>query len=116
MDEQVATILEMHPEFDPIWEEGEMAMIPREVNGQIVNPFVHTVLHVIVDRQILMGNPEFVSEAFTRLTGQGMDPHESLHAIIAVYADLHFSSTRRGGQFDSLDYETRINFLTCKEE
>ncbi|MDP6656718.1 MAG: DUF1841 family protein, partial [Nitrospinaceae bacterium] len=45
LDEKIADILDLHPEFNPIWEEGELALVPREVNGQIVNPFVHTVLH-----------------------------------------------------------------------
>ena len=116
LDEKIANILDLHPEFNPIWEEGELALVPREVNGQIVNPFVHTVLHVIVDQQIQMGSPEFVYGAFKRLTGQGMDPHDSLHAIIGVYADLYFTSMRRGARFDSLDYQTRVDSLSFKEQ
>ena len=112
IDGRIAGVLNMHPEFDPIWEEGEMASIPREVNGMIVNPFVHTVLHVTIDRQLQLGDPEFVALAFERLVGQGMDSHEALHAIIAIYADLHFAKTRRDMQFDALAYETQINSLS----
>jgi hypothetical protein len=88
--------------------------MPREINGMIVNPFVHTVLHVIIDRQLQLGDPEYVVAAYKRLTDQGTESHEALHAIIAVFADLHFASTRRGGQFDSLDYESQINGLPYK--
>ena len=111
IDEQIAGVLDLHPEFDSIWEEGEMASIPREVNGMIVNPFVHTVLHVTIDRQLQLEAPEFVATAYQRLTSQGMESHEALHAIIAVYANLHFASTRRDMQFDALAYETQINGL-----
>ena len=114
LDERIAGVLELHPEFDPIWEEGEMASMPREINGMTVNPFVHTVLHVIIDRQLQLGDPEYVVAAYKRLTDQGTESHEALHAIIAVFADLHFASTRRGGQFDSLDYESQINGLSYK--
>ena len=112
LDERIAGVLELHPEFDSIWEEGEMASMPREINGMVVNPFVHTVLHVIIDRQLQLGDPDFVVTAYKRLTDQGMESHEALHAIIAVFADLHFTSFRRGEQFDSLDYESRINNLS----
>ena len=116
LDEKIADILDLHPEFNPIWEEGELALVPREVNGQIVNPFVHTVLHVIIDRQLQVGDPDYIAAAHTRLTEQGMDSHEALHAIIAIYANLHFAGTRKSTQFDSLDYETQVNSLAYKTE
>ena len=114
LDGRITRVLELHPEFDSIWEEGEMASIPREVNGMIVNPFVHTVLHVTIDRQLQLGAPEFVATAYNRLTNQGMESHEALHAIIAIYANLHFASTRRDMQFDALAYETQINSISYK--
>jgi hypothetical protein len=40
-----------------------------------------------------------------------MESHEALHAIIGIYANLHFASTRRDIQFDALAYETQINAL-----
>ncbi len=114
IDGRIAKVLELHPEFDSIWEEGEMASIPREVNGMIVNPFVHTVLHVTIDRQLQVGDPEYVAAAYVRLVGQGMNEHEVLHAIISIYANLHFAKTRRDMQFDALAYETQINSLSFK--
>ena len=114
LDERIAGVLALHPEFDPIWEEGEMASMPREVNGMIVNRFVHTVLHVTIDRQLQLGDPDYVPAAYKRLISQGMESHEALHAIIAIFADLHFASTRRAEQFDALDYEVQINGLSFK--
>ena len=114
IDGRIAKVLDLHPEFDSIWEEGEMASIPREVNGMIVNPFVHTVLHVTIDRQLQLEDPQHVATAYVRLVGQGMDEHEALHAIIAIYANLHFAKTRRDMQFDALAYETQINSLSFK--
>jgi len=112
LDERIAYVMDLHPEFDEIWKMGEMAAYPQEINGQIVSPFVHTTLHTIVDGQIRTGQPEFVVETFNRLREQEMEEHEALHAIIAVYADLHFSSFRQGNQFDQLDYESRLGYLS----
>lgn len=107
-NQTIFDIMDMHPELDAIWKMGEMAAYPQEVDGMMVNPFVHTVLHLIVDRQIETESPEYVAETFARLRDEGMDEHECLHAIIAVYADLYFSNFRKGGSFSYLDYETRL--------
>ncbi|MEE9258874.1 MAG: DUF1841 family protein [Nitrospinaceae bacterium] len=111
-DEHIAAVMDLHPEFDEIWQQGELATFPQEINGMVVNPFVHTVLHVIVDKQIRDGNPEIAAETFKKLTGQGMDEHETLHAIIAQYADIHFGNFRQGKPFDHLDYHSRLQQLS----
>ena len=55
LDERIAHIMDLHPEFDEIWKQGELAAYPQEINGQVVSPFIHTVLHVNVDKQITLG-------------------------------------------------------------
>lgn len=112
LDERIAYIMDLHPEFDETWKQGELATYPQEINGQIVSPFVHTVLHVTVDRQITMGQPIFVLETYKRLLDQGMEEHHALHAIIGVYAELHFSTFRGGKQFDTLDYQKQLEYLS----
>ena len=115
LDARIAHVMDLHPEFEEIWTMGEMAAYPQEINGQIVSPFVHTVLHTIVDGQIRNEQPEFVIETYNKLSEQGMEEHEVLHAIIAVYADLHFSSFRQGKPFDQLDYESRLGYLSFED-
>ena len=115
LDARLAHVMDLHPEFEEIWTMGEMAAYPQEINGQVVSPFVHTVLHTIVDSQIRTEKPEFVIQAFNKLVEQGMEEHEVLHAIIAVYADLHFSSFRQGKPFDQLDYESRLGYLSFED-
>lgn len=115
LDERIAHVMDLHPEFEEVWSMGEMAAYPQEINGQIVSPFVHTVLHTIVDSQIRTEQPECVVTAFNKLQEQGMDEHEILHAIIASYADLHFASFRQGKPFDQLDYESRLGYLSYED-
>jgi hypothetical protein len=114
-DARIAHIMDLHPEFDEIWKLGELATHPQEIGGHIVNPFVHTVLHVIVDKQILTGQLEFVEETYRRLKDQGMEEHHALHAVIAVYAELHFANFRQGKPFDTLDYESRLTYLSLED-
>lgn len=114
-DERVVHALDAHPEFDDIWTQGELAAHPQEVNGTVVNPFVHIVFHVIVDRQVSDEDPDFVAETHNRLTGQGMNEHDSLHAVIQVYADIYFANFRKGREFDHLEYQTRLNMLSYED-
>ena len=114
-DARIAHVMDMHPEFDEIWKQGELATHPQEIDGQIVNPFVHTVLHVIIDKQILTGQFEFVEETYRRLKDQGMEDHHALHAVIAVYAELYFSTFRQGKLFDNLDYESQLTYLSFED-
>jgi hypothetical protein len=115
LDARISHVMDMHPEFEEIWKMGEMGAYPQEINGQIVSPFVHTVLHTIVDSQIRTEQPEFVIETFNKLLKQGMEEHEVLHAIIASFADLHFASFRQGKPFDQLDYESRLGYLSYED-
>ena len=115
LDERISYVMDLHPEFEESWTMGEMAAYPQEINGEIVSPFVHTVLHTIVDSQIRTENPECVIKAFSRLKDKGMEEHDALHAIIAIYADLHFSSFRQGKPFDQLDYEIQLDYLSFEK-
>jgi hypothetical protein len=116
LDDRISYVMDMHPEFEEIWAMGEMAAYPQEINGQIVSPFVHTVLHTIVDSQIRTEQPEFVVKTLNRLLGQGLEEHEALHAIIASFADIHFASFRQGKPFDQLDYQSRLGYLSYEDK
>ena len=107
-DDYIAQAMDMHREFDSIWEEGELACFPREIEGKVINPFIHIVLHIRINRQIQNEEPYYVSIAFKRLNGQGLDPHECYHAIMGEYAKVYFETFRKGDSFDCLAYQARV--------
>ena len=116
VDNRINQVMDMHPEFDAAWEMGDMALYPQEIDGHIVNPFVHTVWHVMVDKQIQDEAPEFVAETYNRLIEDGLDSHEALHAIMGIYAELYYSNFRKGDSFINLDYETKLLHLSVDTE
>ena len=116
VDERIAYVMDLHPEFDAAWEMGEMALYPQEIDGAVINPFVHTVWHVMVDKQIQDEAPEMVAETLKRLMDEGMKEHDALHAIIGVYADLYYSNFRKGDSFSNLDYEANLVRLSAAED
>ncbi|AFS54608.1 MULTISPECIES: DUF1841 family protein [Leptospirillum] len=112
-DARIAAIMEEHPEFDPFWSLGEASASPQEIQGQIVNPFVHITLHLQIQNQIEREFPQEVKQAFLRLVEQGESDHEAIHQIISVYANLYFKALRRGQSFDESEYSIQLKYLTA---
>ena len=117
IDEEDALIvqaMDLHPELDPLWELGEMSATPQEVNGTVVNPFIHTSLHVLVEKQLQSKSPPEIVDALNALLNRGIDRHEAVHAIASVYADLYFTTFRRGQQFEELTYVELLKQLVAE--
>ena len=110
-DALIANIMDQHPEFDEIWHLGEMSSYPQEVNGTIVNPFLHMTLHVIIEKQIETENPPEVAETLKILLAQHLDRHEAIHRIVTVYADLYFRNFRKGAAFEESIYLEQLKQL-----
>lgn len=113
-DELIVQAMDLHPEFDPLWELGEMSATPQEVNGTVVNPFIHTSLHVLVEKQLQSKSPPEIVDALNALLNRGIDRHEAVHAIASVYADLYFTTFRRGQQFEELTYVELLKQLVAE--
>jgi hypothetical protein len=106
--ELIADTMKAHPEFDPFWSAGETAFQPQEINGFVVNPLVHTGLHVTIEKQLDVDDPVEVQEALKGLIKKGMDRHEAIHQIASVWGDLYFRSVRRGGPFEDWTYQQEL--------
>ncbi len=112
---RIAFLMDMHPEFDELWPNGEFACQAQPVNGQIVNPFVHMVLHSMVDNQILNQSPFYVYESYQRLKSGGLEEHELLHVIMSIFGDIHFRHVRQGGEFGHGEYQQRLEKTVLEE-
>jgi hypothetical protein len=108
----IAVIMSHHPEFDPIWPLGDMSTVPQEINGQVVNPFVHTALHLVIEKQIEKNDPAEVNEAMNLFLKKGIERHEVLHQIGGIYANIYFSSFRKGEMFEEYSYLELLREMT----
>jgi hypothetical protein len=53
---------------------------------------LHGVAHVIVEKQVAMGDPPAAREALARLMGEGLDRHDALHAVGSVVMGIVFEA------------------------
>lgn len=115
-DALIAQAMDLHPELDPLWELGELSATPQEINGTVVNPFIHTALHVLIEKQLTDKSPPEIVDTLATLLQRGVDRHEAVHAIASVYADLYFTSFRRGQQFEEGTYAELLKQLALPPE
>lgn len=71
------------------------------VEVDLPNAALHAVIHCVVENQLAEGLAE-TQDALQRLTAQGLDRHEAIHAIGSVLAE-HLFDTLSGTQTGSVD-------------
>jgi hypothetical protein len=115
-DALIAQAMDLHPELDPLWELGELSATPQEVRGTIVNPFIHTALHVLIEKQLTEKSPPEIVDTLGALLQRGVDRHEAVHAIASIYAELYFTTFRRGQHFEETTYVELLKQLAIPPE
>lgn len=76
-------------------------------------PRVHAAMHVMVENQVALGEPPFVRETLERLLQEGLNRHESVHAIAEVGADLVMAAGL-GRKYDVAAHEESLRLLSAK--
>lgn len=107
----IAEAMKQHPEFNPFWPQGEAAFHPQEIDGYVVNPLVHTGLHVAVEKQLSSLDPEEVTLALQAILQEGVSHHEAVHRIGGLWGNLYFRSVREGSSLDEWTYAEELKAL-----
>ena len=115
-------------EYDPnqapnpsVWlelDEGTRIVLVLEHHGDadeaLLDEQVHASFHVTVENQVAMGE-EPVPATIERLTREGLDRHEAVHAVGAVLEENVQALLNAGkGEFDKHRYRNRLDKLTAK--
>ena len=99
-ERKLLELMRRHPEYRPFWDGAE----PDE--GE--NPFLHVMMHRMVEEQIDQGDPPEARAAYERCVAAGGDPHDALHEIIQAFGlALHRMAETRG----ALDREEYVKSL-----
>lgn len=107
----VAGVMKEHPEFDAFWVDGETALRPQEIDGFVVNPMIHTGLHVIGEKQIIEHTPDETEITLQTLVERDLSRHEAMHQIIEIWGKLYFQSLRGGASLYEWEYIELLNSL-----
>jgi len=66
----------------------------QKIRAKLPNAEAHAVAHVVVENQLAEGLPE-AKHALERLRGEGLDRHESIHAIASVLMEHFWNLTNK---------------------
>ncbi|HUF05471.1 MAG TPA: hypothetical protein VMM38_15025 [Aridibacter sp.] len=101
-------------------DENERAILVKEyhedndIEAPEASAMLHARIHVVVENQ-LAEEVEGVAEAIERLTREGLDRHEAVHAISALNFSIMNESRKAGeSRFTPESYKRRLDDLTIE--
>ena len=81
---------------------------------ELPNETLHATIHVVVENQLALG-VDPVPATIARLMRQGLDRHEAVHAVGAIFAeDIYDLSNAGERKWDHRRYRKRLDKLTAK--
>jgi hypothetical protein len=80
------------------------------------NETMHAAIHVIVENQVALGDAFPAKGALFRLTSQGLDRHEAIHAIGSVLSKTLFTAMNEQSVDGDLneDYVEKLKTLSAE--
>jgi hypothetical protein len=96
-DERSILIRLAHPPLDDAIERGHDELI---VDGRVMNPRLHLMIHQVVATQIIDGEPPEMFETADRLIAAGRDPHDVLHMLGSTVSDQIWSAMHDPRPYD----------------
>jgi len=88
----------------------------EDSNIQLPNLHLLSLIHVIVENQVAMGDQYIALKALERLMSEGLDRHDAIHAIGSVLTEyFHTTLQEKGGSSYSEEYDSSLNALTAEK-
>ena len=73
------------------------------------NPFLHIILHSVLQNQLDSRKPPEVYQAYNHLTiKKKLDPHKAKHSLSVILADELFNTMKHKKPFDEKKYAKRM--------
>lgn len=105
LEDQVATVVEEHPEYHPVIED-ETAALARDYTpeGGQSNPFLHMGLHLAIREQVGTNRPSGIAQVHAELCRRLGDHHAAEHRMIECLGEALWRSQRTGLPPDEAAY------------
>lgn len=111
LDAQIADVIELHPEYQPLLEDPEALQREFTVEQGRINPFLHMGLHLGLREQLATNRPAGIRQEHERLARKLGDGHEAEHRMIEMLAEALWEAQRAGRAPDELAYLEKIRRL-----
>jgi len=94
MQEVVANIVELHPEYHQLLEEEEV--VDRDFSAEMgeTNPFLHMSMHIALHEQISTNRPQGINECYQKLCLLHGGPHDAEHQMMECLGEALWNARR----------------------
>jgi hypothetical protein len=111
LEDLTAQLIDKHPEFHILFNDPERNQDKDYApDGNVLNPFLHLMMHLTIEEQISIGQPQGIREQFARLTQKYESEHEAQHAIMDCLGEMIWQAQRNKTAPDPAIY------LSCLEK
>lgn len=111
LEDLTAQLIEKHPEYHALLaDKARNQDKDYAPDGNVVNPFLHLMMHLTIEEQISIGQPQGIREQFTRLSEKYQSEHEAQHAMMDCLGEMIWQAQRHKQPPDAAIY------LNCLEK
>lgn len=111
LEDLTAQLIDKHPEYHALFDDPEGNQDKDFApDGKVVNPFLHLMMHLTIEEQISIGQPQGIREQFVRLTQKYESEHEAQHAIMDCLGEMIWQAQRNKTTPDAMVY------MSCLEK
>lgn len=105
LEDLAAQLIDRHPEYHELFSDPEHYQDKDYApDGNVVNPFLHLMMHLSLEEQISIGQPHGIREQFSRLTQKYQSEHEAQHAMMECLGEMIWQAQRNGTPPDAAIY------------
>jgi len=105
LEDLTAQLIEKHPEYHAVLEDPDgnqdKDYLPEHCE---TNPFLHLMMHLTIEEQISIDQPQGIRAHFVRLTRQFESEHDAQHRMMECLSEMIWQSQRNRTQPDALIY------------
>lgn len=105
LEDLVSQLIEKHPEYHPLLENPQLNQ-SKEYSPESgePNPFLHLMMHLTIEEQLSIGQPQGIREHFRKLTEHYQSEHDAQHKMMACLNEMLWQAQRNGTPPDALIY------------
>ena len=96
MESIAADIISQHPEYHAIVEDPDSLERDFSPEDGAINPFLHLSLHLAIEEQLSINQPQGIRAAFEAACAQRGERHAALHDALECLGEMIWASQRSG--------------------
>ena len=105
---QLALIVQKHPEYHALINDINLEYFPEQ--GK-TNPFLHINLHLALQDQLTLNQPNEINDIYKKLIVIHSDTHEVEHMMMECIAEMIFNSQKNNNTLDQNKYLVNLKNL-----